>query len=192
MSDAISNAISATKSNLSGAAGAAASAALGNAQAAAMAKLPPAAGDAAEKLKKLPITKDPELLKQHAKAVAQKLVGEAQNKLQQERDKKIEELKDKAAFLGPILAAGLALYIKPPVLDPKALATIAFLKAQKELRDLKQKISKENLKKAKENFTFPMKPPKINGIPQIPEVPKIPEIPTFSKLPKLPDLPTKS
>lgn len=126
-----------------------------------------------DKLKKIPLTKDPELLKQQAKAEAQKIVGEKQNEIQQLKEKKIEELKDKAAKLAPLAAVGVALFLKLPVLDPKLLATIAFLKAQKELREAKQKISKENLKKAKENFTYPIKPP--TGLPQIPKVPEIPK-----------------
>lgn len=120
------------------------------------------------KLKKLPTTKDPELLKQQAKAEAQKLIGEKQNELQQIKEKKIEELKDKASKLGPLLALGVGLFLKLPAFDPKLLATIAFLKAQKELRELKQKVSKENLKKAKENFTYPIKPPTPSPTPPPP------------------------
>jgi len=180
MSDAISNAINVTKKAAAGAASSAANAAASSAASAATAVIPPAAGAAAVKLKKLPRTRDPELLKQQAKAEAQKLVGEQQTKLEQEKDKKIEELKDKAAFLGPLLAAGLALYLKPPILDPKVLATIVFLRAQKELRELKQKVSKQNLKKAKENFTFPMKPPtSLTALPSIPKPPTIPKLPTL-------------
>lgn len=124
------------------------------------------------KLKKLPTTKDPELLKQQAKAEAQKLIGEKQNELQQIKEKKIEELKDKASKLGPLLALGVGLFLKLPTFDPKLLATIAFLKAQKELRELKQKVSKENLKKAKENFTYPIKPPTPSPTPPPPPLPE--------------------
>jgi hypothetical protein len=191
MSDAISNAINAAKTSAVSTMSSTANTAASSAISAASAAVPPGATAAAEKLKKLPITKDPELLKQQAKAEAQKLAGEVQNKLQQEKDKKIEELKDKAVFLGPLLAAGVALYLKPPILDPKALATVAYLKAQKELRELKQKVSKDNLKKAKETFTFPMKPPtSLSGFPpKIPEIPTIPPLPTVPQIPKLPDLP---
>lgn len=126
-----------------------------------------------DKLKKIPLTKNPELLKQQAKAEAQKIIGEKQNELQQLKEKKTEELKDKAAKLASLAVGAVSLFIKLPILDPKLIATIAFLKAQKELREAKQKISKENLKKAKENFTYPIKPPK--GIPKISKVPDIPQ-----------------
>lgn len=187
MIDPINAATDITKKAATGAVNNAKAAAI----AAATAAIPPAAAAAAEKLKKLPTTKDPELLKKQAKAEAQKLRGEAEAKLQQAKDKKIEELKDKASALAPLAMAGVALFLKLPVLDPKILATLAFLKAQEELRELKQKVSKENLKKAKENFTFPMKPPtSLSGIPKIPAVPKIPELPTIpTSLPSLPNIP---
>ena len=90
--------------------------------------------------------------------ISKKLVGEKQNELQQIKEKKIDEVKDKIGKLSPLVAAGIGLFIKLPMLDPKILATIAFLKGQKELREEKQKVSKENLKNAKENFTYPIKP----------------------------------
>lgn len=134
---------------------------------------PPVITDVSEKIKKLPTMKDKELIKKQLEAEVQKKKGELENKLQQEKDKKIEEMKDKLATLAPLAAGALALYLKLPILDPKVLATIAFLKAQKELQDLKQKVSKENLKKAKENFTYPIKPP-TGGLPALPKVPELP------------------
>lgn len=110
------------------------------------------------KLKKLPITKDPDLVKQQANAEVQKLVGEKQNELQQVKETQVEEAKDKIAKLAPLAIAGVGIFTKLPILDPKVLATIEFLKKQKQLREEKQKISKENLKKAKENFTYQIKP----------------------------------
>lgn len=191
MIDPINAATDLTKKAAIDAAKGVANNAKGAAIAAATAAVPPVAAAAAEKLKKLPTTKDPELVKTQAKAEAQKLKGELESKLQQEKDKKIEELKDKASVLAPLVVPGIALFLKLPILDPKILATLAFLKAQQEFRELKQKASKENLKKAKENFTFPMKPPtSLGGIPKIPEVPKIPKLPTIpTSLPSLPNIP---
>lgn len=143
-----------------------------------------ASNPALNKLKKIPITKDPELLKQQAKAEAQKIVGEKQNELQQIKEKKIEEMKDKVGKLASLAAGAISLFIKLPIIDPKLIATIAFLKAQKELREAKQKMSKENLKKAKESFTYPIKPSK-----QLPQIPKLPEIPKVPEIPKIPTPP---
>lgn len=180
--DAINKATDVTKK--------AASAGITNAKGAAINKatntIPPAAGDAAKKLEKLPRTKDSELLKTQAKAEAQKIVGENVNKLQQEKENRTEELKDKVAAASSLIGRAASLFIKAQMFDPKVAATLAFLKAQKELRELKQKVSKDNLKKAKENFTFPMKPPKAPNVPEIPKPPNIPELPVVS----IPNIPT--
>lgn len=152
--------------------------------------IPPKFASVQDKISKLPRTKDPELLKAQAKAEAQKLLGEAQTKLQQEKEKIIEQQKDKIATLASLASGAVGLFLKLPILDPKVLATLAFLRAQQEVRELKQKASKDNLKKAKENFTFPMKPPtSLNGIPKIPSVPKIPDLPTVPNVPTIPKLP---
>jgi hypothetical protein len=83
--------------------------------------------------------------------------------------------------------------IRNPHIGKKALAKKAYAKTKKELQDLRQKVSKENLKKGKETFKYPMKPkelsiPKIPEIPKLPPIPKIPEIPKIS-LPTIPKLP---
>lgn len=124
---------------------------------AATAALPPGLMAAKAKLDKLPITKDPELAKKQLEAELQKKKGELTNKLQQEKNNKIEELKNRAASIIPPalgIAAGLA---KKSLTDPKIMATLSFLKQLKQTREKKQSESKENLKKAKEMFTFPMK-----------------------------------
>lgn len=190
MTNPIQSAIQVTKANASGIASSAASSAAAAASSVVADAIPMGAAD---KLKKLPLTKDPELLKHELKAEGQKLVAEAQEMLQQEIDKKTEGLKDKVALLASLAAGAVSLYVKLPILDPKVIATNAFLKAQQEFRELKQKASKENIKKAKESFTFPMKPPtSLSGIPPIPQVPKLPTLPTLPPIPKIPSTPNLS
>lgn len=194
MPDPIQSAIQATKASASGIASSAASSAAAAASAAAAdaiaSKLP---SGAADKLKKLPLTKDPELLKHQLKAEGQKVIAEAQEMLQQEVDRKTEGLKDKVALLASLALGAVSLYVKLKIIDPKVIATKAFLEAQQEFREIKQKASKKNLKKAKESFTFPMKPPtSLAGIPKIPQVPKLPTLPKLPPVPKIPAVPNVS
>lgn len=140
------------------------------------------------KLKDLPIQPDPELLKQEGLALAQTLRADAETMLQQRKDEEINKLKDRAEALIPpaaIKAAGLLLVL--PIIDPKYLAWLAYQKAKSELKKIKQKASKVNIKRSKEAFTFPMKPPKKLELGQIPnlQIPKIPEIPRID-IPKNP------
>lgn len=115
---------------------------------------------------KLPTSKDPTLAKKQAEAEIQKKKGELENKLQQEKEKKVEELKSKIATLTGLAIGGVGLFPKLPMIDPKIIATLQFLKAQKESIEVKQRESKENVAKAKENFTFPMKPVKNSAVEQ--------------------------
>lgn len=143
--------------------------------------------DRLNQLKELPIQPDPELLKKEAMARAQTLRSDAETMLQQRKEEEINKLKEKAEALIPpalIKAAGLLPVL--PILDPKILAWLAYQKIKQEIKNLKQKASKENIKRSKEAFTFPMKPPKrleLGNISQL-EVPKIPEIPRID-LPKI-------
>jgi hypothetical protein len=140
--------------------------------------------------KELPIQPDPELLKKQAMAEAQKLRSEAEQFLQQKKEEELAKIQDKVDLVAGLASKALGLYLKMPIIDPKFLAYMAYLKAKQKIRELKQKASKENLKKSKEAFTFPMKPPlkvEITGLPAV-EIPKIPEIPKVN-LPNLPNLP---
>lgn len=107
---------------------------------------------------KLPTSKDAELVKKQIEAEMQKKKGELENKLQQEKEKKVEELKDKVATLASLALGSSSSKGKLPIIDPKIRFMINFLKSQKELNEKKQVQSKENLKKAKENFTYTIKP----------------------------------
>jgi hypothetical protein len=105
------------------------------------------------------------------------------------------QIAEKITLLITLSAIALKIYfaypIKLPSIDVKAAAKNAYAKTKKEIRELRQKVSKENLKKGKETFKYPMKPkelsiPKIPEIPKLPPIPQIPEIPNIPRIPNLP------
>jgi hypothetical protein len=174
----------------SGAASTAANAAIGQANAAA---------DAAQaKLDELAKFKDPEFIKKEAEARAMALVADKQQELLAQKAEIENQVTEKLTILTDGLALALAVYLafppKLPAIDVKALAKKAYQKTKKEIRELRQKVSKENLKKGKETFKYPMKPkelsiPKIPEIPKLPPIPQIPEIPSIPRVPNIPRIP---
>lgn len=138
-------------------------------------------------IKELPMQPDPELIKKEAMARAQKLKSDAEQLLQQKKEEELNKLKDKVEAAGGLLGKAAALYVKMPLIDPKFLAHMAYMEAKEKIQELKQKASKENLKKSKEAFTFPMKPPTRLDLGELPklQLPKIPEIPKLPQLPKI-------
>ena len=138
-----------------------------------------AAGDAAQaKLDELAKYKDPELIKKEAEAKAMALVADKQQEVLAQKD---EIEKQVAETITLLLTLYLAFPPKLPAIDVKALAKKAYAKTKKDLREVRQNVSKENLKKGKEKFKYPMKPKK----PSIPQVPELPKLPTVPKLPTL-------
>jgi hypothetical protein len=156
------------------------------AQAAAGAAGAQASADAAQaKLDELAKFKDPEFIKKEAEAKAMALVADKQQEVLAQKAEIETQITEKLTILTDGLALALTVYLafppKLPAIDVKALAKKAYQKTKKEIRELRQKVSKENLKKGKETFKYPMKPKELS-IPKIPEIPKLPEI----TLPKLP------
>lgn len=149
-------------------------------------KIPTSLEDIGLKTPDLPIIPDPELLKKEALALAQTIRSEAEALLQQRKEEELAKLRDKVEPLSKLLGTTLGLYLKLPIIDPKYLAYLAYMEAKEKLRQLKQLTSKENLKKSKEAYTFPMKPPIKIDITQLPtvQIPKIPEIPNIN-VPKI-------
>jgi hypothetical protein len=149
-----------------------------------------AAADAAQaKLDELAKFKDPEFIKKEAEAKAMALVADKQQEVLAQKAEVEKQITEKLTILTDGLALALAVYLafppKLPAIDVKALAKKAYQKTKKEIRELRQKVSKENLKKGKETFKYPMKPKELS-IPKIPEIPKLPEIPKIPDVPKLP------
>jgi len=139
--------------------------------------------------------KDPELVKKEAEARAMALVADKQQELLAQKTDIENQVTEKLTLLTDAVASGLTVYLafppKLPAIDVKALAKKAYQKTKKEIRELRQKVSKENLKKGKETFKYPMKPKELS-IPKIPEIPKLPPIPPIPPIPKvsLPTIPT--
>jgi hypothetical protein len=150
---------------------------------------------AEELLNKLPLKKDPRLLRKEAEAEVLEKKAEAERLLQQAKEFTVADAKDK------ILELGVSFLPKPPkippipLIDPRLLAFIAYIKLKNEIKKLKQSVSKQNLKKSKDTFKYPMKPqlaiPKLPKIPELPlKPPSLPALPTIPKVPALPKLPT--
>lgn len=135
-------------------------------------------------IKELPIKPDPELIKKEAMARAQTLRADAEQLLQQKKEEELNKLKQRVEQAAGPFAPALGLVRKLPIRNPKHLASLAYEKAKQKIIDAKQKASKENLKKAKEAFTFPMKPPIRLDLGETPklETPNIPDIPTTQPL----------
>lgn len=122
--------------------------------------------------------KDPKFIKREAEATAMVLLA----------DKHAEVLLQKSNIekqAAEIITALVAFYLqfppKLPAFNPKALAKKAYAKTKKELQQLRQTVSKENLKKGKEAFKYPMKP-------TISNIPKLPSIPTLPRIPEIPSI----
>ena len=195
--DPLKSAMDATKaaaSNLSAPKGAADAKILAQATTGAATVQATAATDAAQaKLDELAKFKDPEFIKKEAEAKAMALVADKQQEVLAQKAELENQVTEKLTLLTDAVTLALTVYLafppKLPAIDVKALAKKAYQKTKKEIRELRQKVSKENLKKGKETFKYPMKPKELS-IPKIPEIPKLPEI-TLPKLPEitLPKLP---
>ena len=111
------------------------------------------------RIAKLPTIKSPEIVKKQIEAEVHQKKVEAEVIIQNAKALAIDTAKTKLkeGFAG-LLPKAPAIP-KLDILDPKILAQLAYAKAKQEVADLRQKVSRENLKKSKEAFTFPMKPP---------------------------------
>jgi hypothetical protein len=137
-----------------------------------------AATDAAQaKLDELAKFKDPEFIKKEAEAKAMTLIADKQQELLAQKADIEKQVTDKLTLLTETLTLALTVYLafppKLPAIDVKALAKKAYAKTKKELQELRQTVSKENLKKGKEAFKYPMKPKELPTLPKPPEIPKI-------------------
>lgn len=161
---------------------------------------PPSPGVAAvgslveTRIAKLPTIKSPEIVKKQIEAEIQDKKVQLDTILQLAKQEAVDTAKAqlKEGFAG--LLPKLPTIPKLPILDPKFIAQLAYARAKQEVSDFRQKLSKENLKKSKEAFTFPMKPqltiptmPKIPELPKLPDI-KLPQLPTV-KLPSIPPIP---
>ncbi len=143
--------------------------------------------EANARLEELAKYKDPEFIKKEAKALA--LVYLA-NKQAEILARNAEIIAKASLAISLLTMLYLAYPIKLPPINPKALAKKAYQKTKKELRELKQNLSKTSLKSGKETFKYPMKPsrlqaPQIPDIPELPRIPQVPQIPNVS-IPKIP------
>ena len=206
MADLLDNAMKAAKSKVSGAAtstvsstlkqsvpsipGVNSAAALAansalNPAAAASAAKDAAAAMLGDKLSKLPLDKNPELIRREVEAQVLQKQAEAQRLLLMSRDEAIEEGKKRILAYAKI--PPLPYPVRLPVLNPKLLLATVLAKAMIFLKEQRQNISKNLLKRGEKTYKYPMTPPA--GIPKLPKIPTIPTLPTV-KLPEVPKIPT--
>jgi hypothetical protein len=124
-----------------------------------------------DKLKKLPINKDPELIKKQLEANTLKKKAEAEQLVLNTKDTVIETAKEK---LKELVLPAIPFPPKLPVIDPKILQAAAVGLQAKELWKQRKNLSKKNLQKGKETYSFPLKPVNLK-----PELPQIPDLPTL-------------
>lgn len=131
-------------------------------------------------LDKLAKNKNQELIKKEAEAKAMTLVADKQQEVLAQKTEIEKQATEKLTSLTKTLALALTAYLafppKLPAIDVKALAKKTQAKEKKESSELKQSESKENLKKGKESFKYPIKPTPS-------EEPKIVELPIKSTTP---------
>jgi hypothetical protein len=130
----------------------------------------------------LPLDVDPELLLRQKEAEALELQAKLQEKILVDKEEIIENTKEKITGLGKGIL--FSLLPKLPLIDPKILQAVALAKQIKSLYEQRKKISKENLSKGKELYSYPMTP----ITPEIPDIPT--ELPQISR-PTIPNLPLR-
>lgn len=137
-----------------------------------------------EILSKLPIQQNPEvLLKQKEAEALEKKVEFEETKRKIEEDSigfAKEKLKELALQFIPIP--------KLPTIDPKIIQAALLAKKIKDQKKEKQKNLRANAAKAKEIYSYSMKP-RLGLVPQIPKLPELPQLPELPELPQLPELP---
>jgi hypothetical protein len=136
-----------------------------------------------EKLNKLPLDKDPLLIARQKEAEALEIKAKVSEAKLISKDKAVELAKD---GIKGTAVAGFPNIPKLPVLDKKILDGITLAKQLKNLYKERSKLSKENLKKGKELFSYP-----INKITPISLETLQNEVPT-PKVPDIPNLPFKT
>lgn len=139
---------------------------------------------------KLPIQKDPQLIKLETEVKALEIKAEAERKLLELEEGALDAVKKQ--LIGLVLRT-INFPPKLPLINPKILLALALAEKTQLLIQLKQKLSRANLKKASEVYTYPLTPPTLNALavrPTLPPLPKIPSVPTLPTVPRLPSLPS--
>jgi hypothetical protein len=128
---------------------------------------------------KLPLDKDPELIKREIEADILEKEAKIKEMLMVDREKLIEDAKSK---LKALALATLPLPLKVPLIDPKILQAVALAKQIKKLLKERKNIAKKYLSKGKELYTYPIKQYDLD-LPTKPTVPSLPKPPSVPKLP---------
>lgn len=134
-----------------------------------------------DKINKLPLDKDPELIKRQIEAEILKKQAELEQKILNYKENAVEMLKGKLAALAiPSIPS-----FKLPVLDPKVLQVRAILTQLKEVIKQRNSISTKNISKGKELYKYPLRNVSKANLPKIPQVPKVPDLPRIPQVPRI-------
>lgn len=130
---------------------------------------------------KLPTDKDTELIKRKIEAEKLEIKARLDAIKLNLKDVVLDELKEKVAS---IELPSIPFPPKIPVIDPKLLQAYAIAKQFKDLYKERQKLSRKNLERGKEIFSYPMKeiparlrdglPEQVTNLPQLPDIPDLP------------------
>jgi hypothetical protein len=102
---------------------------------------------------KLPVQKDPRLIAREAEANALEIKTTTERKLLNLKETTLERLK---TTLNRLTLPTISFPPKLPLLNPKILQTSILAKQVKAAITLKQKLSRQNLKKASEVYEYPL------------------------------------
>jgi hypothetical protein len=141
---------------------------------------------AAELLNSLPTVPDPLLLARQKEAEILDKLAELERKQIELQEIGLDDVKENIRNL---IIPTLPIPLKIPLISPKALLAVVLAKREKLLAELRKLKSKKNLKKGKELYSYPLKPPTSLQLPSRPQLPKIPDIPTLPSLPSVPSAP---
>lgn len=142
-----------------------------------------------EILDSLPTVPDPELVYRQKEAEILDKLAELERKEIELQEIGLDDIKER---IRELIIPAVPIPLKIPLISPKVLLAVVLAKREKLLAELRKLKSKKNLKKGKELFSYPLKPPKslqLPSVPQLPQLPEVPDIPTLPSLPSVPSIP---
>lgn len=140
-------------------------------------------------LNSLPTIPDPELVYRQKEAEVLEKLAELEKRKLELQELGIDDVKQQ---IRDLILPTIPIPPKIPLISRKVLLAVILAKREKLLADLKKLKSKNNLKKGKKLFSYPLTPPRTLSLPNVPSIPSIPKIPSIDSLPTLPNVPTIS
>jgi hypothetical protein len=123
----------------------------------------------------LPVIKDPRLIAREKEAEILEKKTMTERKLLNAEETALEKAKQ---LLKSFAIPTINFPPKLPAVNVKVIQTLLLAQKVKVLTALKQKLSRENLRKASKSYEFPLSPTSVSGTPDR-KLPAIPPLPTF-------------